>query len=171
MRHPLEAHLIPTPGRPAGLAARESEQEHRRVSHLRSGCTKPGQTHRMSTQCPPFHGLPSHRSDPRDVDDVSMGRADPGSPIAPTGLWCPRGSHSTARAPPPPLPSRSHHDSSPIACIHRGPTPPCDRIGSREIWILGAKPHARATQSQGSAGSGHVFPPARTGALGDWTWT
>ena len=50
--------------------------------------------------------------------------------------------------------------------------PPCDRIQiSREIWILGAKPHARATQSQGSAGSGQVFPPARTGALGDWTWT
>ena len=50
---------------------------------------------------------------PLDVDDVSMGRADPGSSIAPTGLWCPDGSHPTARAPPPPRPSRSHHSSSP----------------------------------------------------------
>ena len=62
---------------------------------------------------PPIHGLPSHRSDPWDVDDVSMGRADPGSSIAPTGLWCPDESHPTARAPPLPRPSRSHHGSSP----------------------------------------------------------
>ena len=62
---------------------------------------------------PPLHGLPRPRSDPRDVDDVSMGREDRGSSIAPTGLWCPDESHPTARAPPLPRPSRSHHGSSP----------------------------------------------------------
>ena len=61
---------------------------------------------------PPIHGLPSHRSDPWDVDDVSMGRADRGASIAPTALWCPYGSRPTAGAPPPPLPRRSCQDSS-----------------------------------------------------------
>ena len=62
---------------------------------------------------PPLHGLPRPRSDPRDVDDVSKGRADRGSSIAPTGLWCPDGSLPTIRAPPSPLPSRSCQGSSP----------------------------------------------------------
>ena len=52
---------------------------------------------------------------PRDVDDVSMDRAAPGSSIAPTDLWCSDESPPTARAPPPPLPSRSRRDSSPSA--------------------------------------------------------
>ena len=47
---------------------------------------KPGQNPRMSTQCPPSHALPSPRSDPQDVDDVSMGRADRDSSIGPTCL-------------------------------------------------------------------------------------
>ena len=113
MRHPLETHLNPNPGRPTYLAATTDGQGHRRVSHLRSGYTKPGQNPRMSTHCPPIHGLPRPRSDPQDVDDVSMGRADRGSSIAPTDLWCPDGSPPTVRAPPPPLPSRSCPSISP----------------------------------------------------------
>ena len=35
---------------------------------------------------PPLHGLTRHRSDPQDVDDVSMGRADRDSSIGPTCL-------------------------------------------------------------------------------------
>ena len=81
---PPGAHLNPTPGRHAYQAGTTDGQGHRRVSDLRSGCTKPGQNPRMSTHCPPIHGLPSHRSDPWDVDDVSMGRADRGSSIGPT---------------------------------------------------------------------------------------
>ena len=114
MRHPLGAHLSPTPGRPAYVAATTDGQEHRRASHLRSGCTKPGQTPRVSTHSPPIHALPHPRSDPRDVDDVSMVRADRGSSIAPTGLKCPEGSRPTARRPPPPPPERrSRQDTSP----------------------------------------------------------
>ena len=45
---------------------------------------------------PPLHGLPRPRSDPRDVDDVSMGLADRGSSIAPIDFWCPYGSPPTA---------------------------------------------------------------------------
>jgi len=107
LRHPLEAHLSPTPGRPTYVAATTDGQGHRRVSHLRSGCTKPGQTPCMSIHCPPIHALPCPRSDPWDVDDVSMGRADRDSAIAPTGLKCPEGSRPTARTPPPPHSSRS----------------------------------------------------------------
>ena len=54
---------------------------------------------------------------PRDVDDVSMGRADRGSSIALTGLWCPDGSPPTARTPLPPLPSRSRRDTSPADAL------------------------------------------------------
>ena len=64
---------------------------------------------------PPIHALPRPRSDPQDVDDVSMGLEDWGSSIAPTDLWCSDESPPTARAPPPPLPSRSRRDSSPSA--------------------------------------------------------
>ena len=72
--------------------------------------TKP----RLSIHCPPSHGLPRPRSDPRDVDDVSMVRTDRGSSIAPTGLKCPEGSRPTARRPPPPPPERrSRQDTSP----------------------------------------------------------
>ena len=77
------------------------------------GAPKPDQTPRMSTHCPPIHALPCPRSGPQDVDDVSMGRADRGSSIALTGLWCPDGSIPTARTPPPALPSRSCQGSSP----------------------------------------------------------
>ena len=49
----------------------------------------PDKTPRMSTLCPPIHGLPRPRSAPRGMDDVSTGRADRGSSIAATGLWCP----------------------------------------------------------------------------------
>ena len=107
LRHPLEAHLNQNPGRPTYAAATTDGQEHRRVSHLRSGCTKTGQTPCMSIHCPPIHALPCPRSDPWDVDDVSMGRADRGSSIAPTGLKSPEGSRPTARTPPPPHSSRS----------------------------------------------------------------
>ena len=115
MRHPLGAHNSPNPVRPTYVAATTQGQGHRRVSDFRSGCTKPGQTPRMSTHCPPIHGLPRPRSDPQDVDDVSMGRADRGTSIAPTGLWCPGGSRPTVWAPPPLLPSRSRRDTSPAA--------------------------------------------------------
>ena len=60
----------------------------------------------MSTHCLPIYALPHPRSDPQDVDDVSMVRADRGSSIAPTGLKCPEGSRPTARRPPPPPPER-----------------------------------------------------------------
>ena len=56
----------------------------------------PDKTPRMSTHCPPIHALPRPRSDPMDVDDVSMGHADGGSLIAPIGLWCTDGSRPTA---------------------------------------------------------------------------
>ena len=79
----------------------------KRVSHLRSGCTKPGQTPRMPTHCPPLHGLPRPRSDPRDVDGVSMGRADRSSSIAPTGLRRRNGPRRIDVRTPPPRVSRS----------------------------------------------------------------
>ena len=61
---------------------------------------------------PPIYALPRHRSGPQDVGDVSMGRADRGSSIDPTGLWCPDGSRSTVWAPRPPLPGRSRQGTS-----------------------------------------------------------
>ena len=106
MRHPLGAHLSPTPGRPAYLVATTDGQEHRRVSHLRSGCTKTGQNppHVDPLPSPPWPPPPPQR--PLDVDDVSVVCADRGSSIAPTGLWCPDGSYPTARASLEPLPPR-----------------------------------------------------------------
>ena len=113
LRHPLEAQFNPTPERPSGLTATTDGQEHRRVSHLRSGCTKPGQNLPHVDQ----FGLPLRPllvpQQPLDLDDVSVGRADRGSAIAPTGLWCPDGSRPTFRAPPPPLPPRYQPRSLP----------------------------------------------------------
>ena len=113
LRHPLEAHFNPTLERPSGLTATTDGQEHRRVSHLRSGCTKPGQNLPHVDQ----FGLPLRPllvpQQPLDLDDVSVGRADRGSAIAPTGLWCPDGSSPTFRAPPPPLPPRYQPRSLP----------------------------------------------------------
>ena len=67
--------------------------------------TKP----RMSTHGPPIpiHALPRPRSDPQDVDDVSMGRADRGSSIAPTGLRRRNGPRRVDVRTPPPRVSRS----------------------------------------------------------------
>ena len=64
LRHPLGAYLNPNPVRPAYLAATTDGQGHRRVSHLRSGCTKPGQNPRMSTQCPPSTASPAPAATP-----------------------------------------------------------------------------------------------------------
>ena len=114
MRHSLGAHLSPNPVRPAYLAATTDDQEHRRVSHPRSGYTKPGQNPPHVNPLSPNHALPRPRRGPRGVDVVSMGRADRGSSIAPTGLKCPEGSRPTARRPPPPPPERrSRQDTSP----------------------------------------------------------
>ena len=116
MRHPLGAHLNPNLRRPAYLAATTDGQGHRRASRLRSGCTKPGQNPPHVDPLPPHPWPPlPPRSAPRGVDDVSTGREDRGSSIAPTGLWCPDGSPPTIRAPPPSLPSRSRRDTSPAA--------------------------------------------------------
>ena len=107
LRHPLGTHLNPNPVRPAYVAATTDGQGHPRGSYLRSGCTKPGQNPRMSTHCPPIHALPRPRSDPQDVDDVSMGRADRGSSIAPTGLRRRNGPRRVDVRTPPPRVSRS----------------------------------------------------------------
>ena len=113
LRHPLGAHLSPNPGQPSGLAATTDGQEHRRVSHVRSGCTKTGQNPPHVDQ----FGLPLRPllvpQQPLDLNDVSVGRADRGSAINPTGLWCPDGSRPTFRAPPPPLPPRYQPRSLP----------------------------------------------------------
>ena len=101
---------------------------HNRWSRTSKGITSSLWVHQTRTKpphvdpVPPLHGLTRHRSDPQDVDDVSMGLADPGSSIAPTGLWCPDESHPTARAPPLPRPSRSHHGSSPEPAPRRAVT-------------------------------------------------
>ena len=107
LRHPLGAHLNPNPVRPAYLAATTDDQEHRRVSHPRSGYTKPGQNPPHVNPLPPNHALPRPRSDPQDVDDVSMGRADRGSSIAPTGLRRRNGPRRVDVRTPPPRVSRS----------------------------------------------------------------
>ena len=72
----------------------------------------PDKTPRMSTHCPPIHILPHPRSDPQDVDDVSMGRADRGSSIAPTGLRRRNGPRRVDVRTPPPRVSRSRTVSS-----------------------------------------------------------
>ena len=80
---------------------------------LALGAQNPDEPPACRSTPPQSMASPAPRSDPRDVDDVSMGRADRGSSIAPTGLWCPGGSPQTARTPSPPLPSRSRQGSSP----------------------------------------------------------
>ena len=64
LRHPLGAYLNPNPVRPAHVAATTDGQGYRRVSDLRSGCTKPGQNPRMSTQCPPSTASPAPAATP-----------------------------------------------------------------------------------------------------------
>ena len=113
MRHPLGAHLNPNLGRPAYLAATTDGQGHRRVSHLRSGCTKPGQNPRMSIHCPPSMASPAPAAAPRMQMMCSWAARTRGSAISPTDLECPDGSSPTIRAPPPPLPSRCRQDTSP----------------------------------------------------------
>ena len=104
-----------SPPQPKSCAARLCGG-HNRWSRTSKGIPSSLWVHQTRTKpphvdpLPPIHGLPRPRSDPRDVDDVSMGRADRGSSIAPTGLWCPGGSSPTARsastASPEPLPPR-----------------------------------------------------------------
>ena len=60
---------------------------------------KPGQNPRMSTHCPHIHAPRPTAAAPRIMNDVSMGRADRGSSIAPSGYWCPDGSRPTVWAP------------------------------------------------------------------------
>ena len=76
------------------------------------GAQNPDKTPSCRPIAPPIYALPRHRSGPQDVGDVSMGRADRGSSIDPTGLWCPDGSRSTVWAPRPPLPGRSRQGTS-----------------------------------------------------------
>ena len=95
---------------------------HNQWSRTPKGITSSLWVHKIRTKLPHVDPLPPHpwpplppRSAPRGVDDVSTGREDRGSSIAPTGLWCPDGSPPTIRAPPPSLPSRSRRDTSPAA--------------------------------------------------------
>ena len=64
LRHPLGTHLSPNPVRPTYAAATTDDQRHQMVSHFRSGCTKPGQTPRMSTHCPPSMPSPAPAAAP-----------------------------------------------------------------------------------------------------------
>ena len=103
---------------PKSWAARLSGG-HNRWSRTSKGIPSSLWVHKTRTKppacrpiAPPIYALPRHRSGPQDVGDVSMGRADRGSSIDPTGLWCPDGSRSTVWAPRPPLPGRSRQGTS-----------------------------------------------------------
>ena len=100
LRHPLGACLNPNPGQPSGLTATINGQGRRRVSHLRSGCTKSGQNSRMSTHCPPIHGLPC-------------------PPAAPPGVWmmCPRAARIGA-----------HRSLRPVSGVLMDPLQPSERL-------------------------------------------
>ena len=107
LRHPLGAYLNPNPVLPAYLAAKNDDQGHQKgiPSSLWVHKTRTNPPH--ANPLPPLHGLPRPRSDPRDVDGVSMGRADRSSSIAPTGLRRRNGPRRIDVRTPPPRVSRS----------------------------------------------------------------
>ena len=101
-----------SPPQPSSRAARLSSG-HSRWSRTSKGITSWLWVHKTRTKpphvdpVPPLHGLPRPRSDPRDVDGVSMGRADRSSSIAPTGLRRRNGPRRIDVRTPPPRVSRS----------------------------------------------------------------
>ena len=92
-----------SPPQPKSWAARLSSG-HSRWSRTSKGITCSLWVHETRTKPPacrptaPHPWSPPPPQRPLDVDDVSVVCADRGSSIAPTGLWCPDGSYTTARA-------------------------------------------------------------------------